>query len=303
VDAAHLLAALEAHRRGETYRGPLLMTRASYYRMDDAMAVSYRWQDAETMICPGLRLNMSEWQLGELRHGVANSGCLYVWMDRIALPQHTCGLQVTLLARMMAIYATCRKTLALRALEEEGSRYHQRAWILQEYCNARELVVVTQPSDTERGLDSVAPQEEAYFPEIRAWHQARAEQCSPFWLCGNGLGSMDENIRSGLDKYQELSGKLICKYPADKVRALYPLLFNIPCEDHRDLARLVQRVAGIAKQVLRGGVLEEAERGAGVLEDALMRAGPSNSIQNLRAYPRVQPYEQLYNGHPDTEDR
>lgn len=58
-----------------------------------------RWQEDETLVCPGLRLNMSRWQLEALHRGVADAGCLYVWIDRIALPQYSSGLQVALLAR------------------------------------------------------------------------------------------------------------------------------------------------------------------------------------------------------------
>jgi hypothetical protein len=115
VDAGDLKAALAAFHRGEEYTGPLVMTRASYYRMDDTLAVSYRWQNQETRVCQGLSLNMTAWQLRELERAVDTAGCLYVWLDRIALPQHTCGLQVTLLARyafsLVFPCFICRRTI------------------------------------------------------------------------------------------------------------------------------------------------------------------------------------------------
>lgn len=54
--------------------------------------------------------------------------CLYVWIDRISVPQGSSELQNTLLSRMMGVFATARETLILRTQEEDGSRYHQRAW-------------------------------------------------------------------------------------------------------------------------------------------------------------------------------
>lgn len=42
---------------------------------------------------------MSNWQLTELERAIGASGCIYVWIDRIALPQEESPLQRTLLAR------------------------------------------------------------------------------------------------------------------------------------------------------------------------------------------------------------
>ena len=43
VNAGHFRAALQAFLSGETYTGPLEKTRGSYYCMDDALTVSYRY--------------------------------------------------------------------------------------------------------------------------------------------------------------------------------------------------------------------------------------------------------------------
>ena len=62
------------------------------------MALS-RWQDQEVEICPGLSLNMSRWQLSELEKAIGRSRCIYVWIDKLALPQDESRLQRTLLSR------------------------------------------------------------------------------------------------------------------------------------------------------------------------------------------------------------
>ena len=63
-----------------------------------------RWQLEEIKVCPELTLNMSRWQLEELEKALGRSGCLYVWIDRVAVPQNVCELQRTLLARFVVAY-------------------------------------------------------------------------------------------------------------------------------------------------------------------------------------------------------
>ena len=53
-------------------------------------------------LCQGVSLNMSRWQLAELAQAIADNKVLlllYVWIDRVALPQQSCKLQQTLLAK------------------------------------------------------------------------------------------------------------------------------------------------------------------------------------------------------------
>jgi hypothetical protein len=71
---------------------------------------------------------MSRWQMERVVDALENTSCFYVWIDRLSVPQYECELQNTLLSRMMATYASARETLVLRSIEENGSRYHQRAW-------------------------------------------------------------------------------------------------------------------------------------------------------------------------------
>eukprot|EP00951_Prasinocladus_malaysianus_P001131 scaffold7909_cov36-Prasinocladus_malaysianus.AAC.1 len=252
VDSSHLRAAIRTWLAGETYTGPLLKTRGSYFCMDDTLTVSYRWQGEEAEICPGLRLNMSRWQLAELEKAISNSSCIYVWIDKVALPQDGCKLQRTLLARlndrmplrarMMAVYASSRVTLAMRSLEQDQSRYHQRAWTLQELCNAREVQIVTQaiPEGAEEsGLLAVTPKEASDFLDARKWHQRRAAQCRPYWLSGFRVADLE----SSFDYYGRIATQVFCKYKEDKVRALYPLIFNTPCENESEMLDLVLDVS------------------------------------------------------------
>ena len=56
------------------------------------------------------------------------SNCLYVWIDHLSVPQEKKYRRMSrlLLSRMMAVYASAGITLALRSIEIEHSRYHQR---------------------------------------------------------------------------------------------------------------------------------------------------------------------------------
>ena len=113
---------------------------------------------------------------------------------------------------------------------------------LQELCNAREVEVVTQPiteEATEAGLLAVANDEDSMFPEAREWHQGRASHCRPYWLSGLNMDGIDVSI----GRYNSICKQVFCKYPADKVRALYPLIFNSPCEDESEIMSLVVDVA------------------------------------------------------------
>lgn len=51
--------------------------------------------------------------------------CADVWMDKFSVPQVPGQLQTTLLARMLAVYASSGCTLVLRSIELPGERYHQ----------------------------------------------------------------------------------------------------------------------------------------------------------------------------------
>ena len=118
---------------------------------------------------------------------------------------------------------------------------------LQELCNAREVEVVTQPiteEATEAGLLAVANDEDSVFPEAREWHQGRAIHCRPYWLSGLNMGGIDVSI----ERYNSLCKQVFCKYSADKVRALYPLIFNSPCEDESEILSLVVDVAYAVSQ-------------------------------------------------------
>ena len=116
---------------------------------------------------------------------------------------------------------------------------------LQELCNARELEVVTQPiteEATEAGVLAVANDEDSMFPAAREWHQGRASQCRPYWLSGLNTDDIDVSI----ERYNSISKQVFCLYSADKVRALYPLIFNSPCEDESEIMSLVLDVAHCA---------------------------------------------------------
>jgi hypothetical protein len=114
---------------------------------------------------------------------------------------------------------------------------------LQEFCNAQQLLVVTEGG--EEGADTVAvtAEKEALFPGLRTWQRERHASCRPYWLWGFYLRDHQTEVKQALTKFRKLVGRVECAKAADKVRALYPMLFNAPCEDQRELAGLVRDVA------------------------------------------------------------
>ena len=128
---------------------------------------------------------------------------------------------------------------------------------LQEYCNARELKVVTQPMaerDMQAAFESeqiknmhpgaaTADDEEFIFPAMRRWHNSRVDQCRPYWLDGFSNDNVGGKLREALDQYSTMTQLTVCKFPVDVVRAMYPMMFNTPCEDHEELMGLIQQVS------------------------------------------------------------
>jgi hypothetical protein len=162
VDANDLFKAVShVMRYNQPSPSPVRTYKATLERMADTMSVSYRWQDEREDIAAGRSINMSTWQMQSLVDALSQSTCrcgphiaraqstalcpvfystpcglIYVlllpaclgvdvWIDKMSVEQRPCGLQDTLLSRMMAVYASSGCTLVLRSCEPEGSRYHQ----------------------------------------------------------------------------------------------------------------------------------------------------------------------------------
>ena len=141
---------------------------------------------------------------------------------------------------------------------------------LQEYCNkcnAQSLRIVSQPSEASQPSDdpplgpghedgivqvkwggsriaraaaavAVAGDEEDLFPEVRLWHQSRSAACCPYWLGGLDNSSKTQ-LKEAFNWLEKLLPRLVCKYQEDKIRAIYPMIFNTPCEDQTELAGLL----------------------------------------------------------------
>ena len=173
----------------------------------------------------------------------------YVWLDRLSVPQDDQPLKFTLLARMMAVYTAAKVTLAIRTLEESGSRYHERAWTCQEFGIARRLVVATQepePGDTRTALSPECDERMAVLRE-----RIQTQSFVPLWLRANSgttaSGKVTEISRADaefiLNEYHSLSDHLNCQFPGDRLRALLPLVSRAPLEDHQELVNLVLAIS------------------------------------------------------------
>eukprot|EP00951_Prasinocladus_malaysianus_P047963 scaffold653125_cov57-Prasinocladus_malaysianus.AAC.1 len=118
-------------------------------------------------------------------------------MDVLSVPQAAGFLQSTILTRMMGVYCGAHTVFCIRSREPDRSRYHQRAWILQEFCSARHLIIVDEqdPSDEDvqaelsacedppQLLAAATEEEKAFFQKQRDEIQQQIPSCWPFWLC------------------------------------------------------------------------------------------------------------------------
>ena len=227
---------------------------ANVLRMQDSLAVSYRWQASKRELMPSLTLNMSDFQLSSLVRAIEKTGVRYVWLDKLSVPQHPGEEQETLLARMMGVYAAASFTLAIRTLETEKNRYHQRGWTFQEFCSSSKVMVITEKGDR-RGnastdMVSVAPFENSQMMTMRDHFQASIKQITPMWLRKAGKTITREQALSVLRAYDTTAPRLTCAIPGDKIRALCPLLAATPVESGQELVFLVQEIARSAGQDL-----------------------------------------------------
>lgn len=263
VDANDLFKAVShVMRYNQPSPSPVRTYKATLERMADTMSVSYRWQDEREDIAAGRSINMSTWQMQSLVDALSQSTCRYVWIDKMSVVQRPCGLQDTLLSRMMAVYASSGCTLVLRSCEPEGSRYHQRGWTVQEFCACSKTAILTQPPvappQSQGGVRvsrlriavyghvAQPASEERYFMDLRRWHLKRCVSCRPFWLYNDVVGATD-----ALQKFWELSGRVNTRYPEDMVRALIPMLTNCPVETQGELLalmRMMETQAGTSLQ-------------------------------------------------------
>jgi len=85
--------------------------------------------------------------------------------------------------------------------------------------------------------------------------------CQPFWLRGDNAAPIStEQAKDIIARYRLLAARTTCTNQEDKLRALCPMLANIPVESHGELLRLVDHLSSraqepldqVAVQILRG---------------------------------------------------
>lgn len=128
LDARQLRRAVVGHLKGRKH---LIATKVRQYkatlmRMEETLAISYRWHPLVAQLGNGMEVNMSKWQLEAMVEAIDETRCLYVWIDKFSVPQDVYStLQRTLISRMMSVYSSAHVTAALLSSEVETSRYCQ----------------------------------------------------------------------------------------------------------------------------------------------------------------------------------
>mmetsp|Transcript_4911 Transcript_4911/g.12319 ORF Transcript_4911/g.12319 Transcript_4911/m.12319 type:complete len:284 (+) Transcript_4911:37-888(+) len=85
--------------------------------------------------------------------------------------------------------------------------------------------------------------EEALVVEIREHYVAHLAQCRPLWLHPDDTLHLAADFDRTWELYERVLGLLRCSVAEDRIRAVYPLLFNTPVENHEELVVLVGAVA------------------------------------------------------------
>eukprot|EP00951_Prasinocladus_malaysianus_P037705 scaffold407127_cov47-Prasinocladus_malaysianus.AAC.2 len=271
MNARELKSVLKSHLSRQSIKVKAVKRyKGTLFRMSETLAVSYRWQGAEQQVEGLGPVNMSDWQMEELTKAIESSKCLYVWLDRISVPQEEGQLKKVLLSRMMSVYASSMAVLCLLTREANTHRYHQRMWTLQEYCTAKSLIVIQDTNGAgEEESDMVATTtcEQDKADQLRMEHMARQPTCMPVWLSNNcsGLASVPTTrVKAIWETYLQISTDRFCAQSSDAIRALrlgsgswrsvtmialtlltgsvvsrYPLLWNSPAEREEELVQLM----------------------------------------------------------------
>ena len=134
--------------------------------------------------------------------------------------------------------------------------------MLQEYCAAQRIVTVDEDdstrshegSDVEDGETSATPEELALFSDLRAEIQALLPDCRPFWLFhGFDPDTDSAHVSQFVTRYHELAARVWCQVEEDKLRALCPLLANVPVSTQLELRELLRQAEEISGQSLTHG--------------------------------------------------
>eukprot|EP00873_Tetraselmis_striata_P005877 jgi/Tetstr1/426141/TSEL_016469.t1 len=242
LDAKALARALRMCQQG----GPLIEHiphfRATILRMRRTLAVSYRWQhEAISITADGvLSLNMSRFQVQALMDEIPRSGCSFVWIDKLSVfQQRGSELQNKLLSRMLAVFSGAQATLAIRSLEDADA------------------TATTGGHGLRRNTSASTEEEICYFDKLRREVQRELSHCRPYWLLGSEVDSIltAANAASIIRKYADLSARVNCLNREDKLRALCPMIANIPVDGQHELLALIRRIDSAAPS---GMVLDES---------------------------------------------
>lgn len=107
---------------------------------------------------------------------------------------------------------------------------------------------MTEPvEDPSSGRCAVTDEEEQHFLELRETVQKSLITCQPYWL-RNTLAPLitPDQAQAVISQYRLLAGRTKCKNSEDKLRALCPMLANIPVENQGELLRLLGEISACA---------------------------------------------------------
>lgn len=94
-------------------------------------------------------------------------------------------------------------------------------------------------------ISAANPEEIVRVHDIRKWYLSELGRFWPLWLLEQP-GEEDITVPDVLqawEKYESICDMLNCRFQEDRIRAIYPLMFRVPVENHEELVKLVDAVA------------------------------------------------------------
>jgi len=134
---------------------------------------------------------------------------------------------------------------------------------------------------------SASTEEEiCYFDKLRREVQRELSHCRPYWLLGSEVDSIltAANAASIIRKYADLSARVNCLNREDKLRALCPMIANIPVDGQHELLALIRRIDSAAPS---GMVLDESGTLLLMHSDTLRKAAPGRCSLHDGQAPRM----------------
>ena len=207
---------------------------------------------------------------------------------------NACSITTIAVPGPMTLHAGCRPTqlncdshnVELIALSDQFI-YAVSLRTVPEFVCSVKVDIRSEPQPSNEGWVgpckvSSTDDEQQQAHALRQLYWRKLSHCKPCWLHGGSVElKNDQELLEALQMFNSIDGQLSCQVPADRVRALYPVLFNVPVQDHDELMSLAVAVTRRMEELMPGANL--CQKAQEYLETVaeVERGGATQVLPNL----------------------